>query len=249
MCLLKDWLTNKVDRCVGGRVATQQCAGSLQLPLNNCGVMALDYESGQGVATSMGHAPVVSLIDSAEGAKLAIVEALNNLVWAPLKDGLSSVSLSANWMWPCKNAGEDSRLYNAVEAVSKYCIGLGINVPTGKDSLSMKQKYPDGDVISPGTVVISATGHCKDINRVVSPNIRIEGGHLLYIPLAYNFSLGGSAFAQIINKIGNDTPATYSAEAVRTIFDTVQDGIMKDLVMEHHLIKIVSLEIIIFNMG
>ncbi|NBC05836.1 MAG: phosphoribosylformylglycinamidine synthase, partial [Bacteroidetes bacterium] len=139
----KDWLTNKVDRCVSGLVAKQQCAGPLQLPLNNCGVMALGFDTPKGVATSIGHAPVNALIDPKAGSRNAIAEALTNLVWAPLEEGLKSVSLSANWMWPCRNEGEDARLYEAVQAVSDFCIELGINVPTGKDSLSMKQKYPD----------------------------------------------------------------------------------------------------------
>jgi len=145
----KDWLTNKVDRCVGGRVAKQQCAGPLQLPLNNVGVMALDYKNNKGIATSIGHSPVSGLIDPVAGSKNSIGEALTNIIWAPLSDNLKSVSLSANWMWPCKNPGEDARLYKAVEAISQMAINLGINVPTGKDSLSMKQKYPDGDIIAP----------------------------------------------------------------------------------------------------
>ncbi|MFK7936509.1 MAG: phosphoribosylformylglycinamidine synthase, partial [Saprospiraceae bacterium] len=163
----KDWLTNKVDRCVGGRVAKQQCCGPLQLPLNNCGVMALDFASHHGVATSIGHSPVSGLIDPVAGARNSIAEALTNLVFAPLQDGLKSVSLSANWMWPCRNEGEDARLYEAVEAISDFSIQLGINVPTGKDSLSMKQKYPDGNVLAPGTVIVSSVGHCDDITKVV----------------------------------------------------------------------------------
>src|SRR5690606_35280926 len=143
----KDWLTNKVDRCVGGKVAKQQCAGPLQLPLNNVGVMALDYKGKEGIATSIGHSPISGLINPVAGSRNSITEALTNIMWAPLKDGLKSVSLSANWMWPCKNEGEDARLYEAVKAVSEFAIDLGINVPTGKDSLSMKQKYPDGDVL------------------------------------------------------------------------------------------------------
>ncbi|MGB5274526.1 MAG: phosphoribosylformylglycinamidine synthase, partial [Flavobacteriaceae bacterium] len=146
----KDWLTNKVDRCVGGRVAKQQCVGPLQLPLNNCGVMALDFKGREGIATSIGHSPISGLIDPEAGSRNSIAEALTNIVWAPLMEGLKSVSLSANWMWPCKNEGEDARLYRAVEAVSDFSIALGINVPTGKDSLSMKQKYQDGEVLSPG---------------------------------------------------------------------------------------------------
>src|SRR5690554_1210143 len=156
----KDWLTNKVDRCVGGRVAKQQCAGPLQLPLNNVGVMALDYKGKEGIATSIGHSPISGLIDPSAGSKNSIAEALTNMVWAPLKNGLSSVSLSANWMWPCRNEGEDARLYEAVSAVSDFAIALGINVPTGKDSLSMKQRYRDSEVIAPGTVIISAAAHC-----------------------------------------------------------------------------------------
>jgi len=139
----KDWLTNKVDRCVTGKVAKQQCAGPLQLPLNNCGVMALDYNGKEGVATSIGHAPISAIIDPVAGSKNSIAEALSNIIWAPLEEGLKSISLSANWMWPCNNEGEDTRLYKAVEGVSDFAISLGINVPTGKDSLSMKQKYKD----------------------------------------------------------------------------------------------------------
>ncbi|MEL6122112.1 MAG: phosphoribosylformylglycinamidine synthase, partial [Bacteroidota bacterium] len=157
----KDWLTNKVDRCVGGRVAKQQCCGPIQLPLNNVGVMAMDYDSVNGIATSIGEAPIQSLIDAEAGARMAITEALTNMIWAPLAEGLKSVSLSANWMWPCRNPGEDARLYDAVRAVSDYAIALGINIPTGKDSLSMKQRYPDKEVLSPGTVIISATAHCS----------------------------------------------------------------------------------------
>ena len=136
----KDWLTNKVDRCVGGKVAKQQCAGPLQLPLNNVGVMALDYKGIEGIATSIGHSPISGLLDPVAGSRNSITEALTNIIWAPLKDGLKSVSLSANWMWPCRNEGEDARLYEAVKAISDFAIDLGINVPTGKDSLSMKQK-------------------------------------------------------------------------------------------------------------
>lgn len=231
----KDWLTNKVDRCVGGRVAKQQCVGPLQLPLNNCGVMALDYESGQGIATSMGHAPIAGLIDAKEGARLAITEALSNIVWAPLKQNIKSISLSANWMWPCRNSGEDARLYEAVKSVSDYCIALGINVPTGKDSLSMKQKYPDGEVLSPGTVVISAAGHCHDITRIVEPVLKADGGDIYYIPLTdENFVLGGSAFAQTRNKIGKHCPSVFEAEKVVGVFKSIQKALGRDLIQAGH---------------
>ncbi|MGX5691185.1 phosphoribosylformylglycinamidine synthase [Arcticibacter tournemirensis] len=219
----KDWLVNKVDRCVGGRVATQQCAGPLQLPLNNCGVMALDFQGKDGIATSIGHAPLSALIDPAAGSRNAIAEALSNIVWAPLKDGLTSVSLSANWMWACKNEGEDARLYKAVKACSDFAIELGINIPTGKDSLSMKQKYKDKEVIAPGTVIISAAGHCDDITATVEPVLRKDGGSIYYINFSGDrFKLGGSSFAQILNKIGSETPDIVNAAEFRNVFDTLQ---------------------------
>ena len=231
----KDWLTNKVDRCVGGRVAKQQCVGPLQLPLNNVGVMALDYKSTEGVATSIGHAPISALIDPVAGSRNAIAESLSNIIWAPLKDGLSSVSLSANWMWPCKNEGEDARLYNAVKGVSDFAIELGINVPTGKDSLSMKQKYPNEDVISPGTVVISAGANCNDITKIVEPVFKTGKGNIYYINLSQDrYKLGGSSFAQIVNKIGNETSTIKDAAKFKTAFNTIQDLIKADKIVAGH---------------
>ena len=231
----KDWLTNKVDRCVGGRVAKQQCAGPLQLPLNNCGVMALDFKGKEGIATSIGHSPISGLIDPVAGSRNSITESLTNILWAPLKDGLKSISLSANWMWPCKNEGEDARLYEAVQAVSDFAIGLGINVPTGKDSLSMKQKYKDGDVISPGTVIISAAGHCDDISKVVEPVLQKNGGSVYYINLSKDdYKLGGSSFAQVRNKIGSETPNVVDTAYVKTVFNSIQQLIRKGQILAGH---------------
>uniref|UniRef100_UPI0037C18DAB phosphoribosylformylglycinamidine synthase n=1 Tax=Flavobacterium sp. TaxID=239 RepID=UPI0037C18DAB len=224
----KDWLTNKVDRCVGGKVAKQQCAGPLQLPLNNVGVMALDYKGKEGIATSIGHAPISALIDPVAGSRNAIAESLSNLVWAPLKDGLASVSLSANWMWACKNEGEDARLYEAVKGCSDFAIELGINIPTGKDSLSMKQKYPNDEVIAPGTVIISAAGNCSNITKVVEPVLQRNGGNIYYINFSQDtFKLGGSSFYQTQNKVGNETSTIKDAAFFKKAFNTLQD-LIKD---------------------
>jgi phosphoribosylformylglycinamidine synthase len=224
----KDWLTNKVDRCVGGKVAKQQTAGPIQLPLNNVGVMALDYAGKEGIATTIGHSPVSALVDPVAGSRNSIGEALSNLVFAPLKDGLASVSLSANWMWACKNEGEDARLYEAVQGCSEFAIELGINIPTGKDSLSMKQKYPDGDVIAPGTVIISAAGNCSDIRKVVEPVLKRNGGSIYHINLSGDtFKLGGSSFAQVLNKVGSEVPSIRDAANFKNAFNTVQD-LIKD---------------------
>jgi len=231
----KDWLTNKVDRCVGGRVAKQQCAGPLQLPLNNCGVMALDYKGKEGIATSIGHSPISGLIDPVAGSRNSITEALTNIIWAPLEEGIKSISLSANWMWPCNNEGEDARLYKAVEAVSEFAIDLGINVPTGKDSLSMKQKYKNEEVISPGTVIISAAGHCNDIKKVVEPVLQKNGGSIYYINISQdNFKLGGSSFAQTLNTIGNETPTVKNATYVVNVFNTIQQLISDSKISAGH---------------
>lgn len=231
----KDWLTNKVDRCVGGKVAKQQCAGSLQLPLNNVGVIALDYNGKEGIATSIGHAPISSLIDPIAGTRNAIGEALSNLVFAPLKDNLKSVSLSANWMWACKNEGEDARLYEAVKACSDFAIELGINIPTGKDSLSMKQKYPNEDVIAPGTVIISAAGNCSNITKVVELVFQKDAGSIYYINLSQDdFKLGGSSFAQTLNKIGNETPTIKDSVFFKNAFNTIQDLIKDRQIVAGH---------------
>ena len=232
----KDWLTNKVDRCVGGRVAKQQCAGPLQLPLNNVGVMALDYKSKEGIATTVGHAPLVALVDPVAGSRNAIGEALSNLVFAPIYNGLNGVSLSANWMWACNNEGEDARLYQAVQGCSDFAIELGINIPTGKDSLSMKQKYPNGEhVIAPGTVIISAGGNCTDINKVVEPVLKKNAGSIYYINLSQDsFKLGGSTFAQVLNKIGSDVPTIQDAQYFKKAFNAVQELINNGQVAAGH---------------
>lgn len=231
----KDWLTNKVDRCVGGRVAKQQCAGPLQLPLNNVGVMALDFKGKEGIATTIGHSPISALIDPAAGSRTAIAESLSNLVWAPLKDGLQSVSLSANWMWACKNEGEDARLYEAVKACSEFAIELGINIPTGKDSLSMKQKYPNDEVIAPGTVIISAAGNCNDITKVVEPVLKRNGGNIYYINLSQDaFKLGGTSFAQVLNKIGTEVPTITNGAFFKKAFNVLQDLIKAGKIKAGH---------------
>jgi len=231
----KDWLTNKVDRCVGGKVAKQQCVGPLQLPLNNVGVMALDYKNNHGVATSIGHSPIAALINPSSGSRNAIAEALTNIIWAPIKNGLKGISLSANWMWPCKNPGEDARLYEAVKAVSDFAIELGVNVPTGKDSLSMKQKYPEGDVISPGTVIISAAAHCDEITNVVEPLFKLDSGPIYYINVSQDdFKLGGSSFGQINNKIGKNTPDIKCPKYVKKVFENVQKLIRNQKIIAGH---------------
>ena len=233
----KDWLTNKVDRSVTGKVALQQTTGALQLPLNNLGVSALDYLGTKGVATSIGHAPVPAILNAAAGSRLSVAEALTNLVWAPLSNGLSGVSLSANWMWPAKTEGEDARLYAAVKALSEMAIALGVNVPTGKDSMSLKQKYPDGNtVLAPGTVIVSACSEVSNIKKVVTPDLKYaEESYLVYIDFSgAPMELGGSSLGQTLNKLGDRTPDIPNFEYFKSCFETVQSLIEAEFILAGH---------------
>jgi phosphoribosylformylglycinamidine synthase len=233
----KDWLTNKVDRSVTGKVARQQTIGEIQLPLSDLGATAIDYSGTKGMATSVGHAPGIGLIDAAAGSVVSVAESLTNIVWAPLTHGIEGISLSANWMWPCRNKGEDARLYDAAEAVSDFVCDLGINIPTGKDSLSMTQKYPDGDaVMSPGTVIISAAAEVEDVRRIVTPLLKKDvDTHLLHIDLSFDaLKLGGSSFAQIVNKLGNEAPTVTDAAYFKNGFETIQKLIREGFVLAGH---------------
>ncbi len=234
----KDWLTNKVDRSVTGKIARQQCQGEIQLPLSDCGVVALDYRGRKGIATALGHAPQAGLANPQAGSVLSVAEALTNIVWAPLTDGMESISLSANWMWPCRSQkGEDARLYQAVEALSDFCCALHINVPTGKDSLSLSQQYPNGDkIISPGTVIVSAGGEVSNVRKVVSPVIVNEkNSSLYYIDFSFDAQrLGGSAFAQSLGKVGDDVPTVTNAEYFADCFNVVQELINRGWIMAGH---------------
>lgn len=234
----KDWLTNKVDRSVTGKVARQQTQGEIQLPLSDCGVVALDYRGKKGIATAIGHAPQAGLADPAAGSVLSVAESLTNLVWAPLANGLDTVSLSANWMWPCRSQkGEDARLYKGVEALSDFCCALKVNVPTGKDSLSLSQQYPNGEkIISPGTVIVSAGGEVSDIRKVVSPVV-VNDKHTTLYHIDFSFDdlrLGGSAFAQSRGFVGSDVPTVKNPEYFRDAFNTVQELINKGLILAGH---------------
>ena len=234
----KDWLTNKVDRSVTGKIARQQCQGEIQLPLSDCGVVALDYRGVKGIATALGHAPQAGLASPEAGSVLSVAEALTNIVWAPLAEGLDSVSLSANWMWPCRSQeGEDARLYKAVKALSDFCCDIKVNVPTGKDSLSMSQQYPDGQkIISPGTVIVSSGGEVADIRKVVSPVVvNCDKSTLYHIDFSFcEQRLGGSAFAQSLGKVGDDVPTVSNPEYFRDAFNALQGLIKEGVIMAGH---------------
>ena len=173
-----------------------------------------------------------------DGSVLSVAEALTNIVWAPLAEGMDSLSLSANWMWPCRSQeGEDARLYEGVKALSDFCCDLHINVPTGKDSLSLSQQYPNGEkIISPGTVIVSAGGEVSDIKKVVSPVlVNDKNASLYHIDFSFDEQrLGGSAFAQSLGKVGDDVPTVKNAEYFADAFMAVQQMIEKGWIMAGH---------------
>lgn len=233
----KDWLTNKVDRSVTGRIAMQQTAGPFQLPLNNLGVTTLDYSGQKGIATAIGHAPAAGLINPEKGSVLSIAESLTNLVWAPIKEGFKNISLSANWMWPANNKGEDYRLYRAVEAASNFAIDLGLNIPTGKDSLSMKQIYPDGQkVLSPGTLIITAVAEVEDVKKTVSPVLLPENDtKILLVDFSKDLpNLGGSSLAQVLSYLGDSAPTIEDPLYFKRAFESIQHLIKEELILAGH---------------
>ncbi len=227
----KDWLTNKVDRSVTGLIACQQTCGEIQLPLNNLGVTAIGYDNIEGIATSLGLSPLVGLIDPAAASRMAIAESLTNIIWTPIKDKIYGISLSANWMWPCKNDGENARLYKGVKGASDFAIELGINIPTGKDSMSMTQKYPNGEkVLSPGTLIVTAVGESSDVNATIHPVLDIDKQSIIYyIPFTRNvkgvsaFPLGGTAYGQILNKVGDNATDISDPTYFKECFNTMQE--------------------------
>ena len=234
----KDWLTNKVDRSVTGKVARQQGQGKIQLPLSDCGVVALDFRGEKGIASSLGHAPQAGLADPKAGSVLSVAEALTNIVWAPLAEGLDSLSLSANWMWPCRSQkGEDARLYEGVSALSDFCCDIHVNVPTGKDSLSLSQQYPNGEkIIAPGTVIVSAGGEISDVKKTVSPVlVNDKNSSLYHIDFSFDEQhLGGSAFAQSLGKVGSDVPTVKNPEYFVDCFNAIQELIKRGWIMAGH---------------
>ena len=159
----------------------------------------------------------------------SVAESLTNLVWAPLSHGLKGVSLSANWMWPCRQEGEDARLYEAVETMSEFVCDLGINIPTGKDSLSMTQKYKNGEaVLSPGTVIVSAMGEVSDIRKIVEPVlVKDVNTALLYIDFSCDeLTLGGSSLAQVLNKLGDQAPTVTDTDYFVKAFTTDRKSVV-----------------------
>ena len=231
----KRFLTNKVDRSVTGLIAGQQCCGPLQLTVADVAVIAQSHFGLSGAATAMGEQPVKMLVDPAAGARMAVGEALTNLVWAKI-DGLESVKCEANWMWAPKLPGEGAAIYDAADAMRHAMISLGIAVDGGKDSLSMATRVGAETVKSPRQLVISAYATMEDIRRVVTPDIKQPGktGLILIDCGEGDNRLGGSALAQVYGQVGDRSPDLDNPALLKRTFEAVQELLARNLVLAGH---------------
>jgi phosphoribosylformylglycinamidine synthase len=231
----KRFLTNKVDRSVTGLIAQQQCCGPLQTTVADVAVIAQSHFGLSGAATAIGEQPIKMLVDPRAGARMAVGEALTNLVWARI-DGLEGIKCSANWMWAPKLAGEGAALYDAACAMRDAMITLGIAVDGGKDSLSMATRVDDETVKSPRELVISVYATMEDITRVVTPDIKRPGASILVLlDLAQGKNrLGGSALGQTVKQVGSLSPDMDNPLLVKKGFAFVQECIDKDLILSGH---------------
>jgi phosphoribosylformylglycinamidine synthase len=236
----KRFLTTKVDRSVTGLVARQQCAGPLQLTVADVAVIAQSHFSTTGAATAIGEQPLKGLVEPAAMARMAVAEALTNLVWANVTS-LEDVRCSANWMWAAKLPGEGAALYEAAISMRDLMLELGIAVDGGKDSLSMAAQAPsaggpDETVMAPGELVVSAYVTCPDITKTVTPDLELPGrGRLLFVDLGCGrHRLGGSALAQVYSQVGNETPDVDDADLLRRAFEVAQKLIARDVLTAGH---------------
>lgn len=221
----KRFLTNKVDRCVTGLIAQQQCVGPLHTPLADFAITAVSHFSFEGIASSIGTQPIKGLISPIAGARMSVAEALSNLVFAGISE-LSDVKCSGNWMWAAKLQGEGARLYTACQEMCQIMKELGIAVDGGKDSLSMAARVKNDTIKSPGTLVISTYAPCPDVRVKVTPDLKSpavnQRGELIWINIEGKFRLGGSAFAQSISQQGDDSPNLEKTDILKNAFNCTQ---------------------------
>ncbi|XP_050308110.1 phosphoribosylformylglycinamidine synthase [Anthonomus grandis grandis] len=234
----KRYLTNKVDRCVTGLIAQQQCVGPLHTPLADVAVTAISHFGYEGIASSIGEQPIKGLVNIAAGARMSVVEAISNLVFAGISD-LKDVKCSGNWMWAAKLPGEGAALYDACKAMCSLMSELGIAVDGGKDSLSMAARVGKDTVKAPGTLVVSTYAPCPDIRKVVTPDFKAPSmgkeGVLLFIDLSHDANrLAGTALAQCFGQLGNEVSDLHSAKDLKNAFAATQELIKDGAILAGH---------------
>ncbi|XP_055709547.1 phosphoribosylformylglycinamidine synthase [Phlebotomus papatasi] len=248
----KRFLTNKVDRCVTGLIAQQQCVGSLHTPLADFATTAVSYFGHEGIATSIGTQPIKGLISPEAGARMSVAEALSNLVFVGIS-ALADVKCSGNWMWAAKLPGEGLKLYEACQAMCSFMKELNIAVDGGKDSLSMAARVGSETIKSPGTLVISTYVQCPDIRVKITPDLKMPSrggrGELIFVSVEDKFRLGGSALAQSLNQQGKDTPDVQRADVLKRAFETTQKLLKKGKLLAGHDISDGGLIVCVLEMA
>ncbi|MCL9783924.1 phosphoribosylformylglycinamidine synthase [Vibrio sp. S4M6] len=237
----KTFLITIGDRTVTGLVARDQMVGPWQVPVANCAVTAASYDSYYGEAMSMGERTPVALLDFGASARLAVGESLTNIAATDIGD-IKHIKLSANWMSPAGHPGEDAGLYEAVKAVGEeLCPALGLTIPVGKDSMSMKTKWQDNgenkEVTSPLSLVITAFGRVEDVRKTVTPQLRTDKGetHLVLVDLGSGKNrLGATALAQVYKQLGDKPADVDNAEHLKGFFNAMQTLVRDDKLLAYH---------------
>ncbi|XP_067622057.1 phosphoribosylformylglycinamidine synthase isoform X2 [Eurosta solidaginis] len=248
----KRFLTNKVDRCVTGLVAQQQCVGPLHTPLADYGLTAVSYFGKEGIATSIGTQPVKGILNSAAMARMCVAEALSNLVFVKITE-LADIKCSGNWMWAAKLLGEGAHLYDACKEMCQMMKEMHIAIDGGKDSLSMAAKVGDKTIKSPGTLVLSTYAPCPDINIRVTPDLKGpalgQQTALIWINIENKFRLGGSALAHVYSQQGDECPTVMRSDILKKAFLTTQNLLQQGRLLAGHDISDGGLLICLLEMA
>lgn len=235
----KNFLITIGDRSVGGMTHRDQMVGKYQTPVADCAVTMMGFNTYRGEAMSMGEKPTVALFDAPASGRMCVGEAITNIAAVNIGD-IGNIKLSANWMAACGNEGEDEKLYRTVEAVSKACQALDLSIPVGKDSLSMKTVWQDGEekksVVSPLSLTISAFAPVKDVRKTVTPELKnVEDSVLLFVDLGFGKArMGGSAFGQVYNNMSGDAPDLDDTGRLKAFYNVIQQLVAEDKLLAYH---------------
>ena len=235
----KNFLITIGDRSVGGMTHRDQMVGKYQTPVADCAVTMMGFNTYRGEAMSMGEKPTVALFDAPASGRMCVGEAITNIAAVNIGD-IGNIKLSANWMAACGNEGEDEKLYRTVEAVSKACQALDLSIPVGKDSLSMKTVWQDGEekksVVSPLSLIISAFAPVEDVRKTVTPELKnVKDSVLLLVDLGNGKArMGGSAFGQVYNNMTGDAPDLDDTGRLKAFYNMIQQLVAEDKLLAYH---------------
>lgn len=235
----KNFLITIGDRSVGGMTHRDQMVGKYQTPVADCAVTMMGFNTYRGEAMSMGEKPTAALFDAPASGRMCVGEAITNIAAVNIGD-IGNIKLSANWMAACGNEGEDEKLYRTVEAVSKACQALDLSIPVGKDSLSMKTVWQDGEekksVVSPLSLIISAFAPVEDVRKTVTPELKnVEDSVLLFVDLGFGKArMGGSAFGQVYNNMSGDAPDLDDTDRLKAFYNVIQQLVAEDKLLAYH---------------